>query len=248
VPSCPLTAAGAHETADRASTRTASSTLNLSIVNVVRSFERRLEQLLEGVTGRVFSGRLHSAEIAGKLAREADFARFDHETGPATANIYNIVVHPRDLSIEPAMLEKELANEIETYTMTEGLRLEGPVKVSITSSGEVSPGTVLCHVEVQPGPPVPWARLTSANEMLDIGRIRAIVGRDSGADVVLAHQDISRRHALIWSQGGQSWIRDLGSSNGTTLDGSSVERDLRINEGSVVAFGSNRYRFGTIDA
>jgi hypothetical protein len=217
-------------------------------MNVVRGFERRLERLFEGVTGKVFSGRLHSSEIAGKLAREADFARFEHETGPATANSYSIVVHPRDLSLDPVELERGLTKEIVAYTMDEGLRLEGPVKVSIASSYDVSPGTVLCHVEIVPGPPVPWARLSSDTEMVDVGRVRSFVGRLPEVDVVLPHEDISRKHALIWAQGGHAWIRDLGSSNGTTLDGSPLEDDQPLPDGSVVAFASKRYRFGRIDA
>ena len=211
-------------------------------MNVIRSLERRLERLFEGVTGKVFSGRLHPAEIAGKLAREADFARFDHETGPATANVYNIAVNPRDLSLDPRELERTLVAEIDSYTREEGLRLEGPIKVDISTSPEVSAGTVLCHVEVRPGPPVPWARLTSDVETYDVGRIRASIGRESDVDVILPHQAISRRHAVIWTQGGQVLVRDLGSSNGTTVDGSPVTEDQQVQPGSVLGFADQRYR------
>ena len=211
-------------------------------MNVVRSLERRLERLFEGVTGKVFSGRLHPTEIAGKLAREADFARFEHETGPATANVYTIAVNPRDLSLDPDELERTLVAEIDSYTRDEGLRLEGPVKVDITSSYDISPGTVLCHVEVRPGPTVPWARLVADNETVDIGRIRASIGRETDVDVILAHEDVSRRHALIWTQGGQVIVRDLGSSNGTTVDGAPVTNDQVVQAGSVLGFAAHRYR------
>jgi len=123
-------------------------------VNVVRGLERRLEKLLDGVAGRVFSGRLHPSEIAGKLAREADFARFEHETGPATANAFIIFVNTRDLGVGTEELEESLTDEMTRYTTEEGLRLEGPITVSIDASDEVSPGNVICHVEVSPGPPV----------------------------------------------------------------------------------------------
>ncbi|HEX6286107.1 MAG TPA: FhaA domain-containing protein, partial [Acidimicrobiia bacterium] len=192
-------------------------------MNVVRNLERRLERLLEGVAGRVFSGRIHPSELAGKLAREADFARFEHFTGPATANLFVIQVNPDDLSVETSKLEKMLAAEMTAYTAEEGLRLEGPVTVRIEPSARATSGHVNCHVEVVPGPPVVWATLSANGESLDIGRNRATIGRAPDADVVVPHDDISRRHALIYREHGQTWLRDLSSANGTYVDGVRID-------------------------
>jgi hypothetical protein len=213
-------------------------------VSVVRSFERRLERLLDGVAGRVFTGRLHPTEIAGRLAREADFARYEHETGPATANLYTILVNPADLATEPSELEKLLTRELERHTAEHGLRLEGPCRVVITATGEVQPGSIDFRAEVAPGPPVAWARLTAGTDMVEVGRNRAVVGRSSAADVSLAFDDVSRRHALIWREGSRAWVRDLGSSNGTFVDGRRVgDGPVELGTGSVVGFGPHRYRF-----
>jgi hypothetical protein len=213
-------------------------------VNVVRNLERRLERLLEGVAGRVFSGRIHPSELAGKLAREADFARFEHFTGPATANLFVIQVNPADLSIENSKLEKMLAAEMTAYTAEEGLRLEGPVSVRIEPSTRAVSGHVNCHVEVVPGPPVVWARLTANGESLEIGRNRASIGRASDADVVVPHDDVSRRHALIYRERGQTWLRDLSSANGTFVDGNRVEgKAVIVQPGSMVRLSERRYRF-----
>jgi hypothetical protein len=213
-------------------------------VNVVRSFERRLERLLEGVAGRVFSGRLHPAEIAGKLAREADFARFDHETGPATANLYTLLVHPRDLTTDPAELASGLTDELEHYTTEQGLRFEGPCRVEIEASNEVTPGYVVCHVEVLPGPPVVWSRLVGGGDSHEVGRNRNLLGRLATADVMLPHEDVSRRHALLWREGGRVYLQDLGSSNGTVVDGMRIGSDpVEIGPGSLIGFGDHRYRF-----
>ena len=214
------------------------------VVSVVRGLEKRLERLLEGVAGRVFSGRLHPSEIAGKLAREADFARFDTAAGPATANAFTILVNPKDLTVDPAELEGELAAEMTRYTNEEGLRLEGPVGVEIEPSDEVGGGGVVLHVEVVPGPPVVWARLVAAEHTLDVGRNRTMIGRAPECDLVITAEDVSRRHALIWRESGNAWIRDLASSNGTTLDGSPVDHDpAQLGEGSVIAFARHNYRF-----
>lgn len=213
-------------------------------MSVARSLERRLERLLEGFAGRVFSGRLHPSELAGKLAREADFARYPHATGPATANVFVIQVNPRDLTVDASRLEEMLASEMTEYTAEEGLRLEGPVQVHIQPTGSVSPGRVECRVEVLPGPPVVWARLTSKTESLDIGRNRAMIGRSPDSDVVMPHDDISRNHALLFRENGQTYLRDLASANGTSVDGSTLGAEpVPIDQGSVVALASHRYRF-----
>ena len=213
-------------------------------MSVVRSFERRLERLLEGVAGRVFSGRLHPSEIAGRLAREADFARFEHETGPATANLYTILVNPRDLTTDPGDLAASLAAELDRHTAEEGLRLEGPCRVVIATSDQVSPGALICHVEVSPGAPVVWARLVSVGEAHDVGRNRAVIGRSGSADVTLPHDEVSRRHAVLWREGGRAWVRDLGSANGTVADGTPVGDDpTEIGTASVIVLAGHRYRF-----
>lgn len=213
-------------------------------VSVARSLERRLERLIEGVAGRVFSGRLHPSELAGKLAREADFARFDHPTGPATANLFVIQVNPRDLGVDADELEDMLAAEMTAYTAEEGLRLEGPVQVKIIASEEAAPGRADCHVEVMPGPPVTWAQLSGRGEKFDIGRNRVFLGRSQENDVVIHYDDISRRHALIYRERGQSWVKDLSSANGTTVDGSALGEDpVLIEHGSVITLAAHRYRF-----
>jgi hypothetical protein len=199
---------------------------------------------MEGVAGRVFSGRLHPSELAGKLAREADLARFHHPTGPATGNLYLIRVNPRDLTVDPAKLERLLAAELTAYTAEEGLRLEGPVQVRIEASATAAPGRSQCSVEVAPGPPVVWARLSSRSGTLEIGRNRAVVGRAPESDVVVPHDDVSRRHALLYRERGQAWVRDLGSANGTTVDGVRLgEEPVPVSNGSMIGLASHRYHF-----
>lgn len=224
-------------------------TLNLFDVNVVRNLEKRLERLFEGVVGRAFSGRLHPSEIAGRLAREADFARFDHPSGPATANSYTLTFNPAALTADPETLEAELSEEMTTYTARQGLRTEGPMRVSITTSDSVTPGSLLCHAEIVPGPPVVWARLVSEVETHAVGRNRVTIGRGSDMDIVVPADDISRRHAILWREGGHAFVQDVGSSNGTYVDGERLGTDpVQIRHGSTLGLSSRTFRFLKRDA
>ena len=59
------------------------------------------------------------------------------------------------------------------------------------------------------------------------------VGRDDGCDVVLDSARASRRHLQISPDGGLWWLQDLGSSNGTYVDGERVERAALSGETTV---------------
>jgi pSer/pThr/pTyr-binding forkhead associated (FHA) protein len=66
---------------------------------------------------------------------------------------------------------------------------------------------------------------------------RLVVGRGEQADVRLADDSVSRRHALLWREGGVVWISDLGSANGTRAGGRPVVEPTTLTEGDEVAFG-----------
>ena len=57
------------------------------------------------------------------------------------------------------------------------------------------------------------------------------VGRSATNHVVLPDDKVSRRHAMIHAQGqGEFWLVDLGSSNGTYLNGRRVAQPCRLND------------------
>jgi hypothetical protein len=154
------------------------------------------------------------------------------------------LVHPRDLTTDPAELAARLTTELDQYAAEQGLRMEGPCRVEIQAAETVTPGSVVCHVEVLPGPAVAWARLVGEGETHPIGRNRVLIGRLSTADIVLSRDDVSRRHALLWREGGRTYLRDLGSANGTTVDGVTVGEDQKeVGTGSMVGFAGHRFRF-----
>jgi pSer/pThr/pTyr-binding forkhead associated (FHA) protein len=51
---------------------------------------------------------------------------------------------------------------------------------------------------------------------------RQTLGRAEDCDVRVVHTTVSRRHAEVWRHGNSLYIRDLGSRNGTFVDGMRV--------------------------
>lgn len=68
---------------------------------------------------------------------------------------------------------------------------------------------------------------------------RTVIGRGKGVDLTLIDDRVSREHCVIEQRGNQWWVVDLGSRNGTWLDGARVETarlapDARLSVGDSV--------------
>jgi predicted component of type VI protein secretion system len=69
-----------------------------------------------------------------------------------------------------------------------------------------------------------------------------LVGRSEEADILLADQSISRRHARIYNTEEGLMVEDLGSSNGTYVQGRKIEGRVRISLGEEVRLGAVTFR------
>jgi adenylate cyclase len=70
------------------------------------------------------------------------------------------------------------------------------------------------------------------------------IGRAPGNQLVLADEKASRKHALIHRQGEHEyWLVDLGSSNGSYLDGRRVSQPMALRDGAVIQIGSSTLTF-----
>ena len=64
------------------------------------------------------------------------------------------------------------------------------------------------------------------------------VGRAGSANIALPGDSFaSSRHARIWTEAGSLWLEDLGSTNGTTLNGRTVAARTQLNPGDRVQIG-----------
>lgn len=67
----------------------------------------------------------------------------------------------------------------------------------------------------------------------------AVIGRSSEVDLTILDRMLSRRHARLFWDGGSWFIEDLGSHNGTILNGARVERAMEVKNGDVLSLGGS---------
>jgi hypothetical protein len=234
-------------------------------MSVLREFERRLEGAVEGFFARAFRSGLQPVELAKAVQRYAGNYQNVGVDGVFVPNVYRFELNPADHERFREFGES-LANELSdvvTRTAAErGWQLRGPARVELAVSEKVPVGTYELRgkVEATPGheparppaaraaPAEPTAGRVASLELVDQAGQRitlpnqAIIGRMPGCDVQLDDPSVSRRHARI-SRANSGWlIEDLGSTNGVTVNGASVEREY-LSGGEDIELGNVRMRF-----
>jgi len=119
-------------------------------------------------------------------------------------------------------------------------------KILAQDGGLAAPGAVADVIDVSTmlGTSVVIRRgvLVGATEQHPLDRPVVTIGRRPEHDVVLDDPKVSRDHAEIRLQVGASRLVDLGSTNGTSVNGDRVT-ELDLAPGDVVTFGNSSFRF-----
>jgi hypothetical protein len=258
-------------------------------VGVLQRFERRLEGMVGLAFARVFKGKVHPAEIAHALQREADEQRSVLSGGRVLSpNVFVVSLGPVDfdnLAEWSEQLAAELADMVAEHIEAEGYQTFGDVEVLLERDGELRTGVfeVASHVgdtggthrpgpsaAVPPGlppglPPLPplasvraHATDTGGQDPFVVGRPGQrtshvlvvdgpgtkhvleqgsnVLGRGTEADIRLPDTGVSRKHADVQLHGGTVVVEDLGSTNGTLVNGRRVARQDLV-DGDVIRIG-----------
>ena len=84
------------------------------------------------------------------------------------------------------------------------------------------------------------AKLKFNEREFKIGEGITTIGRSTENDVAFPEDsNISRYHAEIETQGADFWLIDLNSSNGTTINGEKVVKDVLLKNGDVILLGGS---------
>ncbi len=105
------------------------------------------------------------------------------------------------------------------------------------------PGRPQAPAPVQGGPATCELVDTASGRTWRIGVASTVIGRDeSTADLTLNDTNVSRRHAELKREGGRWKIVDLGSTNGTRVNGMRVT-DYELTSGDTITMGLNTLEF-----
>ncbi len=103
-------------------------------------------------------------------------------------------------------------------------------------------------LKVQPSKPdLSSPRLLSRHGEFRLPEGSTLVGRDSECAVRLDSATLSRRHARIVVTSGSATLEDLGSKNGTRVNGQRVIAPVALQERDRIQFGSVRMTYRTLD-
>lgn len=75
-----------------------------------------------------------------------------------------------------------------------------------------------------------------------------VIGRQADSDLPLKHHDVSRRHAEVSYENGRYVLRDLGSTNGTFLNGQEITTPSVLSPGDQIEMGSRIVTFCELEA
>lgn len=103
------------------------------------------------------------------------------------------------------------------------------------------PATVFATFKADSGAGTSRVELPDGQRVLLMDGI-TLIGRDPGALVRLVDNRVSRRHAEIETSAGQCVVRDLGSTNGTTVNGAAITEQL-LRDGDIVGIGGVDLRY-----
>jgi phosphoserine phosphatase RsbU/P len=78
---------------------------------------------------------------------------------------------------------------------------------------------------------------TITPEVFELTNSEIVIGRDENADLTIASQAVSRRHARLIREGDGYVLEDLGSSNGTFINGQKFSGRRSLKSGDQIRLG-----------
>ncbi|MEP6665611.1 MAG: DUF3662 and FHA domain-containing protein [Nocardioidaceae bacterium] len=229
-------------------------------MGALHRFEQRLEHMVTGAFARAFRSAVQPMEIAAALQREVDnSAQILSRDRRLAPNNFTIDLSPTDfdrLSTYGETLSRELASMLHEHAEEQHYMFTGPISMNFTRADDLTTGRFRVRSEasaqVTPaaGQSMTDTAVHRAPLFLEINDVRhpldapgLVIGRGTNADLRIDDPGVSRRHVefrVLPGAGAPSVsVIDLGSTNGTTVNGQRVQT-ATLTDGSVVQVGSTR--------
>lgn len=231
--------------------------------------ERSMENLFDGLFSRAFKSGVKPLQLGRKLLQIVDSERdVDAQGRRVVPNSYLIQLSPEDregfADVEPTLLQ-ELTVALREYISQEGYHVEGKARVALRTNPDlrrgkfdidcrnITPEAAPTETPKTPAPLLtavpsafdrPPAVLSLPNgQRIELHEGHYILGRHLENDIVLNDTNVSRKHAEFVCAAGEVVVRDLGSTNGTKVNGVLITGEQLLQHGDVVNFGTAQVRF-----
>jgi hypothetical protein len=215
-------------------------------LGLLDSFEKGLERVVNGAFAKTFKSGLQPIEITSALRRELDtqaavVAR-DRILVPNRFTVrLNGVDYQRMTSIGPTLID-ELTQLVQQHATAQHYQFSGAISIDLVEDPSLTQG-MLAVDSVSVKGTVAWAPvLDVAGKRYPIVKSRTIIGRGSDADITVEDAGISRKHVEILWDGTRAEVNDLGSTNGSKLDGAPLTH-APLAPDSVIDIGRTRIVF-----
>jgi hypothetical protein len=205
-----------------------------------------LERVVNGAFAKTFKSGLQPLEITSALRRELDTrAAVVARDRILVPNDFTVRLSPEDharmTGLGPALID-EFTQLVQQHAVAQGYSFAGGIAIKLQRDDALGAGMLRIDSVNLKGE-VSW------NPVLDIGgrrhplhKGRTVIGRGSDADVTLDDTGASRHHAQILWDGRRAELDDLGSTNGTLLNGQRIAK-AALPPDSVIEIGRTRIVF-----
>jgi Protein of unknown function (DUF3662)/FHA domain len=224
-------------------------------VPILRDFERRLGDLVEGFFASAFRSGLQPVELAKRVQREMDATKTVGVREVWAPNRFVVSLSPSDgerfEQAEHALIS-ELQRVVRETAAERGWGLVGHPEVEFEVDDDLSKGRFEVvasfaegDAELPPGSSATLVMLSgdgSTARTFSIDRPVVTLGRLQDNDVVVDDSGASRQHARIREADGEYVLSDLGSTNGTLLNDESV-RESTLADGDRITIGETVFEF-----
>lgn len=215
-------------------------------MGILDNVERGLERAVNGAFARTFRSGVQPVEIASALKRELDIGSVIVDRDRVLApNRFVVRVSTADASRLRRMgdtLERELLSVVNKYADHQGYQLLGGADVEIREDEALTTGVLEIDTSSVDGE-ISWIPVLYVDGVRhELRRGSTVVGRGSDAAIRITDGAASRHHLEIIWDGKAGLARDMGSTNGSKIDGQRF-REAALAPGTVITIGQSKLQF-----
>ncbi|MEN9956030.1 MAG: hypothetical protein RLY34_837 [Actinomycetota bacterium] len=213
------------------------------------NFEKGLERVVNGAFTKTFKSELQPVEISGHIRAEMDskasILSRDRILAPNTFTVSLSVPDFKRMQVLGDSLINELTDLATKHAKKQGFQFGAALAIKLIEDSSLNLGQVSVRSNTQ-NHEIEWMpSLDVADKRFILKVGQTTVGRDASADIQIADNGLSRQHfAIIWD-GKNAAAKDLGSTNGTRVNGRTI-KEVAIGADTQLQAGSNIFTFRVI--